>query len=287
MKRSLTIIFCLIIFSLVSFCKDLQIETFELLGEHDLTARTDSREDLNGNLCALLKVYVDDQILDVRGNVVGENENIGLENNIYLTNSSKEIEIVFEKHFPLKIVFEDYNIPALTGGLTYVLKLIDPLENASVDINKDMVSDNKANELRNKLREKRRKRSTTITDDRYKDILEFKIKYIIQEIDIDPSKEGIFIELYEDMELNKRECFYEVNQKRSLIKQNKKTPEKDFQELSILEEKADKDWVDLEKYYLNALSQFLTQEQIFRMKEAETRFQRKIQELRNQRENKK
>jgi len=98
----------------------------------DLTARTNPRVDSNGRKCAVLKVYVDDQIAEARGSVVGNIEAVGMEKQIYMAHDAKQVELVFQNHYPLKIVFIDYDIPSLTGQMTYICKLkTDNTKNAS------------------------------------------------------------------------------------------------------------------------------------------------------------
>lgn len=91
----------------------------------DLTARTaaTSRVDGNGRKCAVIKVYAHDGIAAVRGNVIGNIPATGMEKWIYLSHDSKDMEIVFNNHYPLYITFMDYDIPTVTGQMTYILKL--------------------------------------------------------------------------------------------------------------------------------------------------------------------
>lgn len=91
----------------------------------DLTARAanTSRVDGNGRKCAVIKVYVEDSIATVRGNAIGDVPAVGMEKWIYLSHDSKDMEIVFDRHYPLHITFMDYDIPMVTGQMTYILKL--------------------------------------------------------------------------------------------------------------------------------------------------------------------
>ena len=94
------------------------------LDKFDLTARTNARIDENGRPCALIKVYVDDEITDVRGNVVGDVMDYGFEKQIFLTHDSKQVEICFRHHYPVRIVFNDYYYPSLTGSMTYIMEFM-------------------------------------------------------------------------------------------------------------------------------------------------------------------
>lgn len=104
--------------------KEYEVEKFEI-DPLDLTARNvkTSRTDSNGRKCALLKVYVDDKIVEAQGNVIGEVRKNGMENWIYLSHDSKQVKLIFEKHFPLLIKFVDYNFPTVSEQMTYIIKL--------------------------------------------------------------------------------------------------------------------------------------------------------------------
>lgn len=119
---ALTILSFLFSASIPCFSQEYKVESFSIV-QSDLTARTNPKVDNNGKKCALIKVYADDKIAAVRGNIIGDVSTLGMEKSFYLTDGTRQIEIVFENHYPLKIVFDDYNIPALTGAMTYVLKL--------------------------------------------------------------------------------------------------------------------------------------------------------------------
>ena len=106
----------------IGYAQEYTVESFNVV-QDDLTAKTNPKTDLNGKRCALIKVYVDDKIAAVRGNIIGDVTTIGMEKSFYLTDGSRKLELIFDNHYPLKIVFDEYNIPALTGAMTYVLKL--------------------------------------------------------------------------------------------------------------------------------------------------------------------
>lgn len=64
----------LIILSVFSFlntvvAQKLSVESF-VLAPTDITAQTEGRKDLNGDACALVKVFVVVVVVDVEGNVV-------------------------------------------------------------------------------------------------------------------------------------------------------------------------------------------------------------------------
>ena len=121
-KHILILVALLLSLTFTCNAQEYKVESFTIVPE-DLSARTNPRVDNNGKKCALLKLYVNDKVSEIRGNIIGEIMSSGLENSFYVSDGSKQLEILFENHYPLHIVFDDYNIPALTGAMTYVLRL--------------------------------------------------------------------------------------------------------------------------------------------------------------------
>lgn len=111
----------------VAMAQSFTVESMQVM-QNDLTARTNPRVGNDGNKCALLKIYVADNLAKARGTVVGEIEQTGMEKLIYMGHNAKEVELVFDRHMPILIRFDEYNIPALTGNMVYKIVLT---ENAS------------------------------------------------------------------------------------------------------------------------------------------------------------
>lgn len=108
----------------VGMSQEYSVVSFEpVLKDLSARAANTSRVDGNGRKCAVIKVYVNDDIVAVRGNTVGDIPATGMEKWIYLSHDSKDMEIVFDHHYPLHIVFMDYDIPRITEQMTYILKL--------------------------------------------------------------------------------------------------------------------------------------------------------------------
>lgn len=105
-----------------------------------------SRVGNNGRKCALLKVYVQDGINHANGSVIGEIEAKGMEKRIYMAHDSKQVELVFDNHLPLRIKFDDFKIPVVTEQTVYILRLVDPksnysnLNNNSLNLNNESAS---------------------------------------------------------------------------------------------------------------------------------------------------
>lgn len=127
MKRFLYILLFFVSFSAI--CQEFEVASFEIL-QNDLSARTEPRIDKTGVPCALIKVYVKDKITELRGSYIGEPIDYGMEKWIYVVNGCKEIEILFEEHYPLHYSFIESNIPVLTQQMTYRMKLREKPEDS-------------------------------------------------------------------------------------------------------------------------------------------------------------
>ncbi len=102
--------------------QELEVESFEHV-VMDLTARMQPKVDANGRKCGVLKIYVNDEITEARGNVIGEVKNNGFEKMIYFSHDTKKLELLFRNHKPLHINFIDYGFPTISGEMTYILNL--------------------------------------------------------------------------------------------------------------------------------------------------------------------
>lgn len=120
MKKLLFIILTLLSTS-HCFGQQFEVVSFEAK-PMDLYGRVNEKLDLNGNRCAVIKVQVDDDIIDVSGKI-GNITYQGIEKSIYVTQETKKIKIKFDKHLPITIDLKEYGIEKLTGGCTYEIYL--------------------------------------------------------------------------------------------------------------------------------------------------------------------
>lgn len=91
----------------------------------DLSASTNPRKDANSDACALVKMYVLDDIISVEGESAGKVVTDGNEKLIYLCNGVKSFRIKFKYHYPLNVSFPDYGMSGAQSNSVYVLELID------------------------------------------------------------------------------------------------------------------------------------------------------------------
>ena len=120
-KPILLLTFCLLILC-QSFAQDIVVKKFELL-EKDQSAVNIPRKDLNGDVCALVKVALNVPGAEFVGNVMGEVQYTGDEYFVYMTNGSKRLGIKHPDYLPTTIVFADYGTKTVASGATYKLKL--------------------------------------------------------------------------------------------------------------------------------------------------------------------
>lgn len=117
----------------------------------------------------------------------------------------------------------------------------------------------------------------------FREVQEFKMKYLAQEMDLSEVQKKKFFEVYEEMDKDRRECYQEAMEADRKLKKNKDATEADYQKVTEAFNKANTEWAVQEKDYNAKLSEFLSQKQIYKMKEAENSFKAKLDEMRHSR----
>jgi len=118
-SKVLILFFCL--FPLVVHSQKVSVSS--LTESKDFIPGDDQRRDFNGDLCALIKLQVVDEVTDVEGNVMGDILTKGVEKWVYMAKGSKKIKIHLKNYLPVDIDFSQYNIHSLQGNRIYVLVL--------------------------------------------------------------------------------------------------------------------------------------------------------------------
>jgi hypothetical protein len=121
MKQYLAILLFIICFDNIHAQK-LNVESF-VVKTNDITARTQPRQDINGNDCALIKVQLAASGAEFGGNVVGNVSYNKSEYLVYMSEGSKRLSVKLEGYLPLEASFEDYGIKALEGKTTYIMTI--------------------------------------------------------------------------------------------------------------------------------------------------------------------
>ena len=105
--------------------KTATVKSFTMTTDH--IGSNDRRKDLNGVPCALLKVFVVDDIDRVEGNVIGDVLRRGsVEKWIYMCKGSRNVRIHMKNRLPIKVMFNDYKINGLESNRVYELVINVP-----------------------------------------------------------------------------------------------------------------------------------------------------------------
>lgn len=100
----------------------LNVESFDAK-PNDITARTQPRQDINGNDCALVKVQLAAPNAVFEGNVIGDVTYNTSEYLVYMAQRSKRLMVKLEGYLPLEVGFQDYNIKSLEPKTVYLLTI--------------------------------------------------------------------------------------------------------------------------------------------------------------------
>ena len=87
--------------------QELTVESF-VLAPTDITAQTEGRKDLNGDACALVKIFVVGDVADVEGNVVKPLVKKNSQTWAFMTQGSKQMQVIAQNALPLMVTFADY-----------------------------------------------------------------------------------------------------------------------------------------------------------------------------------
>ena len=115
------------VFSLLNtaVAQELKVKSF-ILAPTDITAQTEGRKDLNGDVCALVKISFVGDVADVEGNVIKPLVKRNNETWAFMTQESRQMKVVTKDYLPLMVTFGDYGIEKLQSNRTYVLTLTKP-----------------------------------------------------------------------------------------------------------------------------------------------------------------
>lgn len=111
-----------------------------------------------------------------------------------------------------------------------------------------------------------------------KELIDFKIKYLIKEVDVPADKQAEFERLYRKMEDERAALFREVYRRAKLI--NKNSTDSEILAVADLIAVAKQREGGMEVRYYQEFKKFLTPRQLLNLKRAEGRFNRKVMEMR-------
>ena len=122
--RNILLSFVLLFAAISSaLAQELTVKSFKLAGS-DLTAMTQPRKDLNDRNCAVVKVQLVGDILNVEGNVIMPLVKRNNETWVYMPQNTRQMKVITKNYLPLMVTFADYDVERLESNRTYVLTLL-------------------------------------------------------------------------------------------------------------------------------------------------------------------
>lgn len=115
--------------------------------------------------------------------------------------------------------------------------------------------------------------------DMEKELLEFKLKFLAQEINLQEKQQQKFFDLYSRMWEEKHSLFKEAVALQKKVKENKNATDSDYEAANAAMVKAHEKDAAIEKKYDEQFATFLSSKQIFQMKNAEDKFRQKLHEM--------
>lgn len=113
-----------------------------------------------------------------------------------------------------------------------------------------------------------------------REVEEFKLKYLAQEMDLKEDQQKKFFELYGEMSKEKKKLFKETKALEKRLAESADASEAEYEAVSkAITDSKEKD-AQIEKRYDEKFAEFLTPRQIFKMKSAEQKFREKMHEMR-------
>ena len=117
----------------------------------------------------------------------------------------------------------------------------------------------------------------------FREVQEFKMNYLAKEMDLSESQKVKFFELYEEMSRSKQQVYSEAMQMDRDLKKDRDATDEDYQQVTAAFNKANAQWSEEEKVYNEKFAEFLSQKQIYKMREAENNFRSKLKEMNHSR----
>lgn len=114
-----------------------------------------------------------------------------------------------------------------------------------------------------------------------REIMEFKLKFLAQEMDLKADQQNRFVEVYTRMSNEKKKAFETAIALEKRVRNNKNASAEEFQQASDAMAKAKIAEGQIDQKYDAEFKKFLSPKQIYQMKEAEQKFRAKMKELRH------
>ena len=124
-------------------------------------------------------------------------------------------------------------------------------------------------------------------DSKRKEMMEFKLKFLGDEMGLNDAQRKQFNELYTQMESERRAVYKKIKSAENFINENKNASEADYEKARKDISNAKSQMAQIEQNYYNKFVKFLSQKQLYKLKEAEEKFKETMQKVRNKKKNQK
>lgn len=119
-----------------------------------------------------------------------------------------------------------------------------------------------------------------------KEIQEFKLKFLAQEMELKEDQQKKFFETYNEMTEERQKVYQSARELKRKVKHDANATEEDYRRAGeALDDARDKD-IAIEKKYDKKFSTFLTSKQLYKMKNAEEKFRKRMQEMKKEHKHK-
>lgn len=119
------------------------------------------------------------------------------------------------------------------------------------------------------------------------EMMKLKIEYISEEIELRDDQKKQFNEIYSQMDQERRAVFKKMKEAENRINNTQNATEADYEKASQEINQARHQMTAIENNYDRKFEKILSKKQLFKMKEAETKFWEKMRKIRNQGKHKK
>lgn len=121
----------------------------------------------------------------------------------------------------------------------------------------------------------------------FKEMTEFKLKFLAQELELTEDQQKRFFPLYTEMMNAKHNVMRKARQAEKRLKSIPNPTDEDYRIASAAMEDAKREDEAIEKRYEEKFKTILTPKQMYKLKEAERKFHEKLQEMRHKKKKRK
>lgn len=116
-----------------------------------------------------------------------------------------------------------------------------------------------------------------------KQLMEYKLKFLAQEMDLKPDQQQRFVDLYTRMTAEKRAIYEDAIEMERRVKNNAKATAEDYNRATEAMSAAKIKEGQIDQKYEKEFLKFLTPKQLYKMKQAEEEFRKHLRDARKNR----